>query len=49
MLKDVFTTELKCDKNTYSYTHEMNPICNLSLQNLPLHFLDVFFTKPLHT
>ena len=35
--------------NPYSNPHEMNPISNLSLQNFPLHLLDIIFSKFFHT
>lgn len=33
----------------YSNSHVMNPVSNLSLQNLPLHFLNIILTQPLYT
>lgn len=32
----------------HSYSHEVYPVSNFSLQSLPLHFLYIIFTKPFH-
>lgn len=42
-------TTRSASSKPYSNPHVMYPIPNLSLQNLPLHFLNIIFSKSLHT